>query len=66
MHARMDTEIEETALERRRRLARERVPTEYFRLVEGEGFCCSLYKQPLMNTIVVINNKMEVTILMYT
>ena len=38
--------------------------TEYFRLVEGEGFCCSLYKQPLMNTIVVINNKMRVTILM--
>ena len=34
--------------------------TEYFRLVEGEGFCCSLYKQPLMNTIVVINNKMGV------
>ena len=32
--------------------------TEYFRLVEGEGFCCSLYKQPLMNTI---NNKMGVT-----
>ena len=28
--------------------------TEYFRLVEGEGFCCSLYKQPLMNRIVVI------------
>ena len=26
--------------------------TEYFRLVEGEGFCCSLYKQPLMNKIV--------------
>ena len=26
--------------------------TEYFRLVEGEGFCCSLYKQPLMNRIV--------------
>ena len=22
--------------------------TEYFRLVEGEGFCCRLYKQPLM------------------
>ena len=26
--------------------------TEYFRLVEGERFCCSLYKQPLMNKIV--------------
>ena len=57
MHARMDTSIanglrmmpEETALERRRRLARER---ECFRLVEGEGFCCSMYKQPLMNKIV--------------
>ena len=42
----------ETVLERRRRLARERESaTEYFRLVEGEGFCCSLYKQPLMNRI---------------
>ena len=49
MHARIDTETEETALERRRRLARESA-TEYFRLVQGEGFCC---KQPLMNTIVI-------------
>ena len=39
----------------------EKYSTEYFRLV---GFCCSLYKQPLMNTIVVINNKMGVTVLM--
>ena len=46
-------ETEETALERRRKLTRERESaTEYFRLVEGEGFCCSLYKQPLMNRIV--------------
>ena len=59
MHARMDTactvlEMEtenemETALERRRRLARER-ESATLRLVEGEGFCCSLYKQPLMNS----------------
>ena len=41
-----EIETEETALERQRRLARER---ECCRLVEGEGFCCSLYKQPLMN-----------------
>ena len=43
-----EMETEETALERRRRLARERV------LVEGEGFCCSLYKQPLMNTVLIL------------
>ena len=57
-HARMDTgianemETEETALERRRRLAQERVLQNISGLVEGEGFCCSLYKQPLMNKIV--------------
>ena len=51
-----EMETEETALERRRRLAREKVLQNISRLVEGEGYCCSLYKQPLMNTIVVINN----------
>ena len=37
-----EIETEETALERRRKLAR-----ECYRIfqVEGEGFCCSLYKQ---------------------
>ena len=45
METENEKETEETALlERRRRLA--------IRLVEGEGFCCSLYKQPLMNRIV--------------
>ena len=40
------------ALERRRRLARERECYRIFQVgVEGEGFCCSLYKQPLMNKI---------------
>ena len=47
-----EMETEETALERRRRLAQERVLQNISGLVEGEGFFCSLYKQPLMNKIV--------------
>ena len=27
--------------------------TEDFKLIEGEAFCCSLYKRPLMNRTVV-------------
>ena len=43
------------ALERRRRLARRESATEYFRLVLREkAFAAVLYKQPLMNKIVVI------------
>ena len=40
-----EMETEETVLWRDGEGWQER---EYFRLVEGEGFCCSLYKQPLI------------------
>ena len=36
------------------------------RLVEGEGFCCSLYKQPLMNIKIVNGSLLKLELLALT
>ena len=54
MHARMDT-LESGETEKAGKRESVRACYRIFQVgVEGEGFCCSLYKQPLMNKIVVI------------